>query len=202
MFKDSFTSGNVVLLARPEITEVITSFIQGTGIHEYRIVAPIQKDNQRLWAVWTYTCHESSKDTVFRYGYAEASTHGQLSPLPLTEYLSEPIAEIIDGEPQLRWPKAVILEAPKSIKADETITVIANARWGTQCQLVVHPFHAVSSPAPIQNASQSGPVRWQWKLDPKFKGSQIQFEILARIAPLYRATSVSGSIDIERPKAK
>jgi hypothetical protein len=206
LFKDSFTSGNVVLLARPEITEVITSFLQGginpTGIHEYRIVAPIQKDNQRLWAVWTYTYDERYKDTVSKYGYAEASTHGQLPPLPLTEYLSEPIAEIIDGEPQLRWPKALILEAPKSIKADETITVIANARWGTQCQLVVHPFHAVSSPAPIQNAPQSGPVRWQWKLDPKFKGSQIQFEILARIAPLYRATSVFGSIEIERPKAK
>ena len=153
LFKDSFTSGNVVLLARPEITEVITSFLQGginpTGMHEYRIVAPIQKDNQRLWAVWTYTCHESYKDTVSNYGYAEASTHGQLPPFPLPEYLSEPIAEIIDGEPQLRWPKAVILEAPKSIKADETITVIANARWGTQCELVVHPvFGSITPPSP------------------------------------------------------
>ncbi len=105
-FKDSFSTGKVVLLAEPLILEdhtILKRNHNASDISEYRIIAPVNKDGIKLWAVWTYLCDESYPGTVSKCGYAEAGTQKGLPPhpFPVTEYLREPNDTVVDGEPAL-----------------------------------------------------------------------------------------------------
>ena len=197
-FKHSFTTGNVTLLAEPLIAEdhtILKASQNSSGISEYRVIAPINKNGNELWAVWTYLCDENYPGTVSKFGYAEASTQGALRPFPfpVTEYLREPTYPMIDGEPPLAT-RAEITDAPIIAKAGDTITIVAKTDRYLECDLVIRPFLAVASPPPKTIAPESGVVRWDVMLNPTFRGSQIEYEFQARTNMLYRAKTVAGVV--------
>jgi hypothetical protein len=202
-FKRSFTTGNVTLLAEPEIVEdhaiLKTSGQNPLGISEYRVVAPINKNGDELWAVWTYLCDERFPGTVSKFGYAEAATQDGLPPFPfpVTEYLREPTWRMIDGEPPLAT-RAEIIDAPAMAKAGDSITFVAKTDSYLECDLEIRPFLAVQAPPPTTIAPESGIVRWDVRLDPNYRGSQIGYEFQARTNMGYRATTVGGTVVLRK----
>lgn len=201
-FTASFTSGNVTLLAEPELSEdhtIIKASQNSSGISEYRIVAPIRKQGRELWAVWTFLCNESYPGTVSKFGYAEAPTESALppAPFPAALYLREPNYTLIDGEPQMRM-QATIINAPTVAKAGDTITIVAKTDRSLQCVLVIRPFQAVAIPPPKIWAPRSGIVRWDVKLNPAYVGSKIEYEFQARTNMWYRAKTAGGAIMLQQ----
>jgi len=201
-FKNSFTTGNVTLLAEPLIVEdhtVLKTSQNSSGISEYRVVAPINKDGKRLWAVWTYLCNENYPDTVSNFGYAEASTQNGLPPhpFPVTEYLREPTYEMVDGEPPLST-RASIVEAPTVARSGDTITIVAKTDRFMECDLIIRPFQAVALPPATLTAPESGVVSWDVAIDPAYVGTQIEYEFQSRMTRSYRAKIVSGKVTLTR----
>ena len=202
-FKRSFATGNVTLLAEPVIvkdhTIVKSRQIRSSGISEYRVSAPIKKNGHELWAVWTYLCDERWPGTVSKFGYAEASTRDALPPFPfpVTEHLREPTYGMINGEPPL-VTQAEIIDPPSTAKAGDTITIFAKTDRYLECNLVIRPFQAVTTPPPQTIAPQSGLVRWDVQLNPNYRGSQIEYEFQARTNMLYRAKTVSATVALRK----
>ena len=199
-FKSSFTTGNVTLLAEPLIVEdhtILKRSQNSTGISEYRVVAPINKNDNELWAVWTYLCDERYPGTVSKFGYAEADTQDALPPFPfpVTEYLREPTYPLIDGEPPLATT-AEIISTPTVAQAGDTITIVAKTDGFLECDLLIRPFQAVTMPPSKTTAARSGSVRWEVKLNPTYRGSQVVYEFQARTNMLYRAKTVGGAVAI------
>lgn len=200
-FKRSFTSGDVTLLANPEIVEdhtIVKRSQNASGISEYRLTAPITKQGRELWAVWTFLCDEAYPGTVSKFGYAEAPTQIGLPPppFPLTEYLREPIYKMVDGEPHMPTI-ARILNAPTVSKAGDTITIVAETDRFLECTLIISPFHAVRMPPTTIIAPENGVVRWIINLDPAYNGTYIEYEFQARTNPLYRAKMANGTVTLE-----
>src|SRR5688500_2040260 len=84
-FKRSFTTVNMALIAEPVIVEdhtIVKTNQNASGISEYRVMAPINKNGHQLWAVWTYLCDERYPGTVSKFGYAEAATQNAVPPFP------------------------------------------------------------------------------------------------------------------------
>ena len=201
-FESSFTTGDVALLAEPVIVEnhtMLRASQNPTGISEYRVVASIERNHNKLWAVWTYLCDEHYPGTVSKFGYAEAATQAALppAPSPMTEYLREPSYQMINGEPPVDSP-AEIIDAPVVAKAGDTITIVAKTGQFLECELIIRPTRAITAPPPTIIAPQSGVVRWDVKLNPAFGGPKIEYEFQARTNMLYRAKTFTGTMTIEK----
>lgn len=108
-FEASFTTSNVRLRSKPTIIgghrnlvpeSGYTSFM-APGQNEYRVIAPISKNNIDLWCVWAYTCNGDNDDWIYKFAYAEAPTRDQLPayPFPLQAYLSG-TGQMVDGVPK------------------------------------------------------------------------------------------------------
>ncbi len=39
--------------------------------NEYRVIAPISKNNTDLWCVWAYTCNGDYDDWIYKFAYAD-----------------------------------------------------------------------------------------------------------------------------------
>lgn len=201
-FKGSFTTGNVTLLAEPLIAEdhtMLKASQNSSGISEYRIVAPINKDGKQFWAVWTYLCNENYPGTVSNFGYAEAGTQNGLPPhpFPVTEYLREPTYTMVDGEPPVSTG-ASIVKAPTIAKSGDTITIVAKTDRFMECDLIIRPFQAVRLPPTKLTAPESGVVSWDVVIVPSYVGTQIEYEFQSRTNRIYRAKIVSGKIALTR----
>jgi hypothetical protein len=170
-----------------------------SGISEYRIVAPINKDGKQLWAVWTYLCNENYPGTVSNFGYAEADTQNGLPPrpFPVTEYLRELTYTMVDGEPPLST-RASIIKAPTIAKSGDTITIVAKTDRFMECDLIIRPFQAVTLPPTKLTAPESGVVSWDVAISPSYVGTQIEYEFQSRTNRIYRAKIVSGKIALTR----
>lgn len=205
-FKSSFTTGDVTLLAEPEIVEnhnMLRTNQNSTGINEYRVMAPIEKNGNKSWGVWTYLCDEHYPDTVSKFGYAEAATQAALppAPFPTTEYLREPSYQMINGEPPVD-SLAEIIDAPVVAKAGDTITIVAKTDGFLECELVIRPTQAITGPPPKLIAPPSGVVHWEVKLNPAFVGAKIAYEFQARTNMSYRAKTVTGTMSINKQNSK
>lgn len=201
-FKGSFTTGDVTLLDEPLIVEdhaALKPIQNSSGISKYRIVAPINKDEKKLWAVWTYLCNENYPGTVSNFGYAEAGTQNGLPPhpFPVTEYLREPTYAMVDGEPPLST-RASIVKAPTTAKSGDIITIVAETDGFMECGLIIRPHQAVMLPPTNLTAPESGVVSWNVAIDPAFVGTSIEYEFQARTNRIYRAKTVSGKVTLTR----
>jgi hypothetical protein len=97
-FETSFSTSKVQLAQKPVITGGHRALIpesgymsfMAPGVNEYRVTAPISKNNTRLWAVWSYTCNGEHNDMIYQFAYAEAPTENQLpsSPFPAKAYVN------------------------------------------------------------------------------------------------------------------
>ncbi|HEY3394857.1 MAG TPA: hypothetical protein VGK58_19285 [Lacipirellulaceae bacterium] len=109
-FEASFTTHEIELLQAPIIVGGHRALVPESGyrsfmapdVNEYRIVAPISKDNKERWAVWSYTCNGQHDDMVYQFAYAEAPTEDQLppSPFPMKTYINQLSWRMIDGVPK------------------------------------------------------------------------------------------------------
>jgi hypothetical protein len=108
-FESSFTTNTVQLLQKPIIFGGDRALIPESGyrsfmppgVNEYRIVAPISKENKELWAVWSFTCNGDHDDMIYQFAYADARTEDQLppSPFPMKTYVGA-TWQMIDGVPK------------------------------------------------------------------------------------------------------
>ena len=97
-FETSFAAGDVKLLAPPRISELQRTLMPESGyrsfltpgVNEYRIVAPIEKNGERMWAIWAYTCNDEHDDMIYQFSYAEAPTEELLPqmPYPIKKYVT------------------------------------------------------------------------------------------------------------------
>lgn len=198
-FVGSFAAGRTTLVADPEISPLDPTGFNHPGCHVYRVVAPIRRDGMDTWAAWTYELFEDRPDAVSRFAYAAAPTQAELppSPGPLLEYLYEPTLDMVDGVPDDHWPRAEIVDYPLRTRLADGLKVVANARWGAECELLVHPVNAITPPPPaIVIAPETGQVEWEVKLNPKYRGKSIEIEVLSRPSALYRASSARRRVDI------
>ncbi len=201
-FKDSFSTGKVVLLAEPLIVEdqdhtILKRSQNQSGISEYRIIAPVNKDGRELWAVWTYLCDDNYPGHVNKFGYAEAGTQNGLPPhpFPMTQYLHDPKHILVDGEPVFAT-NASLLEAPTNAKSGGTMTIVAKTDRGMECDLVIRPFQAVVLPPVRIVAPETGIVRWTITIDPAYLGTHIDYEFQSRTNMLYRAKVLRGTVKL------
>ncbi len=177
-FRNSFTTGKVKLLAKPTITEdhaLLKRSQNSSGISEYRVIAPISKNGNELWAVWTYLCDDNLPGTVFKFGYAEAGTQNNLPPppFPVTEYLPSPSPTMIDREPPLTT-QASVVAAPTVAKSGDTISIVAKTDRGMECDLVIRPIQVLALPPAQIRAPEDGVVSWTVMIDPAYSGTQIE----------------------------
>ncbi len=106
-FENSFGSSRVRLLSPPDITGGHRTLIPESGymsfmppgINEYRVTAPILKNNKRLWAVWAYTCNGKHDDMIYQFAYAESDTEEGLPPFLAKAYVNASW-QMIDGAPK------------------------------------------------------------------------------------------------------
>jgi hypothetical protein len=108
-FESSFAGTAVQLADAPVITGGHRNLIPESGYvsfmapgqNEYRVTAPVFRNNTRLWAVWSYTCNGDHNDMIYRFAHAEAPTEGQLPshPFPAKAYVNA-TWKMIDGVPQ------------------------------------------------------------------------------------------------------
>jgi hypothetical protein len=109
-FEASFTTNEIELLQAPRIVGGHRALVPESGyrsfmapeVNEYRIVAPISKDNKERWAVWSYTCNGQHEDMIYQFAYAEAPTEDQLPPVPfpMKTYINQLSWRMIDGVPK------------------------------------------------------------------------------------------------------
>ncbi len=108
-FEDSFVTKGVRLLSTPTITGGHRALIPESGyksfmppgISEYRVTAPIVKNNTKLWAVWVYTCNGKHDDMIYQFAYSESETEEALPshPFPAKGYVNA-TWQMIDGAPK------------------------------------------------------------------------------------------------------
>jgi hypothetical protein len=108
-FEASFNTGDVILLERPEITDVHRTLIpesnfrsfMGPGVNEYIVTCPISKDGTPSWAIWSYTCNAEHDDMIYQFAYAEAPAKDQLPtfPFPAKSYVNA-TWKMVDGVPK------------------------------------------------------------------------------------------------------
>ena len=197
-FQDSFTSGNVTLLAEPFIAKDHSVFQRNQkadGISEYRIVAPIKKGGNQRWAVWLYLCNEKYPGSVSNFGYGEAGTQNALPRNIFPEYLREPTYSLVDGEPEVST-LASIVEAPTAARSGETITIVAKTNEYMMCDLIIRPFQAVTLPPETLTAPESGVVRWDIVINPAYVGKSLEYEFQTRLNNIYRAKQISGKVTL------
>jgi hypothetical protein len=170
------------------------------GHVSYRVSAPIRKNGQNRWAVWTYWVGEDEPGFVGNFGYAEAGTEAGLPAYPLAEYLNEPtnVFSLTDGEPK-QTIKVELVKAPTSARYGSTISLIAKTDRWMKCEVEIEPFYARNDIPVTKIAPESGIVSFDIPLDPKFRGSKIEYRIVCRISPNYRANSVGGTISLSAP---
>lgn len=202
LFKSSFSTGTVELLAEPTIIEdhtLLKRSQNSSGISQYRVTAPISKNGNELWAVWTYLCNDNFSGTVFKFGYAEAGSPTELPPppFPVTEYLVYPTVMLRDGEPLLT-SQASVVAAPTVAKSGDTISIVAKTDAGMVCDLVIRPIQALTLPPAQIRAPQNGIVSWTVTIDPAYVGTQLGYEFQSRTNMLYRAKVVSGIVTLKQ----
>lgn len=190
-FKQTFTSGHVVLLDEPQIAG---GSIQ-SHLKQYRISAPIVANGKERWAVWTYWM-DAPSSLILNYGYTEAPTRDML-PFPVAEYLNQPVnvSSLTDGEPK-STTRAELINVPKSAQHGTTLELVARTDHGMQCDLEIQPFYARKDVPVTKLAPPSGIVTWKVPLDPNYQGSKIEYTISFRTNTLYRANSVNGVISL------
>lgn len=108
-FEASFTTGYVRLRSQPTIIGGHRNLVPESGYrtfmapgqNEYRVIAPISKNNTELWCVWAYTCNGDYDDWVYKFAYAEAPTREPLPkyPFPVQAYLNG-TGQMVDGVPK------------------------------------------------------------------------------------------------------
>jgi|GEM_PF-4767423 len=186
-FKRSFTSGKVEFLQEPQMLAK-----SGHGTH-YRITAPIRKNGEEQWAMWTYWCEHPS--FLYMFGYAEAPTEDALTT-PIPEHLPQ-YSAVIDGEPMLntflKIVEAEVIESPTSTSG-AIIEIIAETDQRQECDLDIHSFNAIKTVPKMKIAPESGIVSWEVELNKKYRGSKIDFEVKSRVNRIYRAKKTAGLI--------
>ena len=168
-------------------------------LKQYRVSAPIVKDGDEKWAVWTYWI-DANYGGVLNFDYAEAPTEDALPPTLFPKYLDEPMSvlELTDGEPR-NTTTADLVEAPKFARRGSAIRFIVKTDWGKECELEIEPFYARSDVPVVKVAPESGVVDFDVALDPKFKGKKIDYKIICRTNSLYREKCLDGSISLRDP---
>jgi hypothetical protein len=188
-FKDSFTSGQVKLLAEPMMEGLHRSATWESGyrvflppgISEYRITAPIREAGRQKWAVWSYMCNQDNAyggEYMFQFGYAETPSQSQLpdAPFPLKRYIQYS-TDLIDGLPATAGPVATIISSPATASVNQPLVIKATAPAGTTCRLVVGPFDALASPVAEQTPDAKGGVTWSVSIAPKYAGGNLAIAV-------------------------
>lgn len=106
-FESSFSSSGAQLLAPPDITGGHRTLIPESnyrsfmppGVNEYRVTAPILRNNQKRWGVWLYTCNGKHDDMIYQFAYTESETEAGLPPLAAKAYVNA-TWQMIDGVPK------------------------------------------------------------------------------------------------------
>ncbi len=184
-FKASFSSEEVKLLAEPRIEEQERSRMReygaftfrGPGVNEYRIVAPIKRNDRPTWAVWAFTCNEEAHDMIYRYAYAEAPDEEQLPdfPFPAQRYV-DITSNMVDGVPSTAGPSATVTSVTSPARVDRPLVLTASAPPGTVCEL--HLFPSDLLPAmPPQTPDKKGNLSWSWNVPAKMAGYRINYEV-------------------------
>lgn len=165
-FKESFRSDEVKLLAEPVIAErqgatVRALSFKAPGQNEYRIVAPIERDGQRHWAVWAYTTNEDGGEYIYQYAYAEAESEDELPQAPAKPYI-EPTWELVDGVPSTAGASATVIGVAAPTRLGRPLVLTARAPAGTVCELKVFPLTDATRGLVPRAPDGKGIVQWSW----------------------------------------
>ena len=179
-FQESFRSGEVELLAEPAIAErqgaTITALsFKPPGMNEYRIVAPIERDGLRRWAVWAYATNEEDQELIYQYAYAEAEDEELLPkvPAPLKRYI-DATWDMVDGVPSTAGASATVIAVAPPKSTGEPLAITARAPAGTVCELMVFPRTNATARLAPQAPNNNGLVSWSWM--PEWAGP-FQYEL-------------------------
>ncbi|HVA48718.1 MAG TPA: hypothetical protein VNH11_20300 [Pirellulales bacterium] len=167
-FEESFRSGEIELLAGPVVSEqqgatVSALSFKAPGQNEYRIVAPIERNGLRRWAVWAYTTNEDNQGFIYQYAYAEVEREAQLpqAPAPAKRYI-EGTWELVDGVPCTAGPSATVIGVATPALLGRPLVITARAPAGTVCELKVFPLTEATRGLPPRAPDSQGIVRWSW----------------------------------------
>jgi hypothetical protein len=212
-FKMSFVSNDIKLLAEPTIVDQLRAFEAGNGvvqfsppeINEFRIVAPIETNGEKRWAIWTYTVNDDddANGLIYKFASAEAIELNQLAqlPLPAMRYLPEPTWSLVSGTPTTAGPVPTAASVTSPAIAGQPIVVTANVPVGTTCQLKVWPVTIEFATA---TPDASGKVQWSWTVPLETAGYSFGYELRC-IQPHCGSQltgSVRGGIDVVAPQSQ
>lgn len=187
-FKRSFASGEVELLQEPHL-----SLKSGHGGH-YLVTAPIRKNGEEVWGRWKYWADHPS--FLYTFGYAEAPNEDELS-VPVDEHLPR-YSAVVDGAPVLttllKIIKAEMIEDATPTRG-AIIEIIAKTEQAQQCELIMNSSTTKTIPK-MKIAPESGRVSWKVQLKKNYRGSQIEYEVISRVNPIYRAKKAGGVITL------
>ena len=188
-FKASFISGETRLLGEPILGENQRSRMargysfRPPGVNEYRLVAPIERQGQRLWAVWFYTCNGSNSDplyhdAIYQFAYAEAASKEELPelPWPPKRYI-EVTMDMVDGTPKTAGAAATLVSVTTPARVERPIVLRASAPPGTVCELLVFPTDAVTTPLAPVKVGKNKTAAWTWQVDPRYAGLNLSYQL-------------------------
>jgi hypothetical protein len=205
-FEASFTSGETRLLEAPTVDDARQHLPRSPGVAEYRIMAPVEKDGEERWALWSYTgAQHDNRVFLYRYAYVEASSLEELSKIPVpAKRFIEGTWHMIDGVPSTAGPSATVRSVTLPARVDQPITVRCSAPAGTICDLRIFPINAVTTPLTPVKVGKTKTVDITFQVDRRFAGSMLSYELhcVEQRGNAQMDNSTRGNIAIVGPPAQ